>query len=185
MRRQCVGIITGVALLVVSGCEDPGEIVPIAPPGAVIPRESPDEKPAEAQGEQVPESSHGAAKIVSKAAYQPAPPTAIGETKTTEGGVKYQTLKEGTGPVYKWGQRGTFHYVGSLADGGKEFDSSRTRNKPADFRIGGDDLIRGWQEGLPGMKVGEIRKLTIPPELAYAETGKGRDSCRRDLDLRG
>jgi FKBP-type peptidyl-prolyl cis-trans isomerase len=173
MRRQYVGMITGIALLVVCGCEDPGEIVPIAPPGAVIPRDNPDDKPAEAQGEQVPESSHGAAKITSTAAYQPAPPTAIGETRTTEGGVKYQTLKEGTGPVYKWGQRGTFHYVGTLADSGREFYSSRTKNKPEDFRIGGDDLIRGWQEGLPGMKVGEIRKLTIPPELAYGETGKG------------
>ena len=108
MRSRCVGIITGLALLVLSGCEDPGEIVPIAPPGANIPKVSPDESPAEAQGEAVPSTDTATAPAVttSSAAYKPAPPTAIGETKTTEGGVKYETLKEGTGPEYKWGQRG-------------------------------------------------------------------------------
>jgi FKBP-type peptidyl-prolyl cis-trans isomerase len=173
MRSPCVGIITGLALLAVSGCGDPGEIVPISPPGANIPRTSPDETPAEAQGETLPTSESTAPpKVVSTPAFSPAPPTAIGETKTTEGGVKYQTLTEGTGPVYKWGQRGTFHYVGTLADGGREFDSSRARNKPMDFRIGGDPLIKGWEQALPGMKVGETRKLTIPPALGYQDQAK-------------
>jgi FKBP-type peptidyl-prolyl cis-trans isomerase len=108
----------------------------------------------------------------SSAAYKPAPPTAIGESRTTEGGVKYETLKEGSGPVYKWGQRGTFHYVGTLADSGKEFYSSRSKGSPESFRIGGDQLIRGWEEGLPGMKIGELRKLFIPSPLAYGEKGK-------------
>ena len=58
------------------------------------------------------------------AAYKPAPPTAIGETKTTEGGVKYETLKEGTGPELKRGQRSTFHYVGTLATDNTVFDST-------------------------------------------------------------
>jgi FKBP-type peptidyl-prolyl cis-trans isomerase len=172
MRSLCAGIMTGVALLVLSGCGDPGEIVPILPPGANNPRISPDDSPADALGE-TPASSETSAAPVAKStpAYKPAPPTAIGETKTTEGGVKYETLKEGTGPEYKWGQRGTFHYVGRLADSGKVFDSSHARNAPSNFRIGGDPLIRGWQEALPGMKVGETRKLTIPPELAYKADG--------------
>jgi FKBP-type peptidyl-prolyl cis-trans isomerase len=173
MRSPCAGIITGLALVVLSGCGDPGEIVPIAPPGANIPKVSPDASPAEALGEALPSTESSAPTVAgSAAAYKPAPPTAIGETRTTEGGVKYETLKEGTGPVYQWGQRGTFHYVGTLAESGKEFHSSRSKNLPESFRIGGDQLIRGWEEGLPGMKVGEIRKLTIPPALAYGDKGK-------------
>jgi FKBP-type peptidyl-prolyl cis-trans isomerase len=174
MRSPSVGIITGLAFLVLAGCGDPGEIVPISPPGANIARVSPD-SPAEALGETVPTSSDSSStpKVVSTPTYKPAPPTAIGETRTTEGGIKYETLKEGTGPTYLWGQRGTFHYVGTMADGGREFDSTRTKNAPASFRIGGDSLIRGWEEGLPGMKVGETRKLTIPPEHAYGDKGKG------------
>jgi FKBP-type peptidyl-prolyl cis-trans isomerase len=173
MRSRCAGILTGLTFLVLSGCEEPGEIVPIAPPGANIPRVSPDASPAEAQGEAVsPIGGSAPAVSSSTAAYKPAPPTAIGETKTTERGVKYETLKEGTGPEYKRGQQGTFHYEGKLAEGNKVFDTTRTTNSPRNFRIGGDKLIEGWEEALPGMKVGELRKLTIPPELAYKETGK-------------
>jgi FKBP-type peptidyl-prolyl cis-trans isomerase len=173
MRSLCAGIMTGVALLVLGGCEDPGEIVPTSPPGANIPKVSPDDSPSEAQGETPPSSEPSAPAITtSTAAYKPAPPTAIGETKTTEGGVKYETLKEGTGPEYKWGQRGSFHYVGRLAEDGRIFDSSRARGAPNNFRIGGDPLIRGWEEALPGMKVGETRKLTIPSELAYQAKGR-------------
>jgi FKBP-type peptidyl-prolyl cis-trans isomerase len=175
MRSQCVGLITGLALLVLSGCEGPGAIGPIAPPGANIPKVDPSDSASQAVGETVPESgADGAPPPATKStpAYKPAPPTAIGETRTTEGGVKYETLKEGYGPVYQWGQRGSFHYVGTLADGGSVFDTTRTKNTPASFRIGGDPLIRGWEEGLPGMKVGEVRKLTIPPELGYGEKGR-------------
>jgi FKBP-type peptidyl-prolyl cis-trans isomerase FkpA len=172
MSSRSVGIITGLALMVLSGCEDPGEIVPIAPPGATIPRNSPDAGPAEAQGEYPATSEVSAPSMTSSVPYKSAPPTAIGETKTTEGGVKYQTLKEGTGAEYKRGQKGTFHYVGTLEKTNTVFDSTRTKNTPRSFRIGGDPLIKGWEEALPGMKVGEIRKLTVPPELAYRETGK-------------
>jgi FKBP-type peptidyl-prolyl cis-trans isomerase len=173
MRSPCARIITGLALLVLAGCGEPGEIVPIAPPGANIPKVSPDASPAEAQGETLPDMDTSAAPVVktSAPAYKPAPPTAVGESRTTEGGVKYETLKVGSGPEYKWGQRGSFHYVGTLADSGKVFDSSRAKNSPYNIRIGGDSLIRGWEEGLPGMKVGEIRKLTVPPELAYKDKG--------------
>ena len=119
MRSRCVEIMTGVALLVLSGCEDPGQIVPIAPPGANIPRVSPDASPAEAQGEAVAGYRSASRRRVAAAAYKPAPPTAIGETKTTERGVKYETLKEGTGAELKRGQRATFHYVGKLAANGQ------------------------------------------------------------------
>jgi FKBP-type peptidyl-prolyl cis-trans isomerase len=172
MKSACARIMTGMVLLVLCGCEDPGEIVPIAPPGTDSPKISPDVSPSEAQGETPPSSESSTPPVAtSSAAYKPAPPTAIGESRTTEGGVKYETLKAGTGPEYKWGQRGAFHYVGRLEDSGKVFDSSRARSSPYNIRIGGDSLIRGWEEALPGMKVGETRKLTIPPELAYKEKG--------------
>ena len=171
MRLRCVEIMTGFALLVLSGCEDPGPIVPIAPPGANVPRVSPDAGPAEAQGETVPESQSSAPPNTVAAAYKPAPSTAIGETKTTEKGVKYETLKEGTGPELKRGQRASFHYEGRLAADNTVFDESRSKNKPLSCRLGGDPLIEGWEDALPGMKVGEIRKLTIPPEMGYKEKG--------------
>jgi FKBP-type peptidyl-prolyl cis-trans isomerase FkpA len=169
-----VEIMTGFALLFLSGCDDPGPIVPIAPPGANVPRISPDEKPAEAQGEAVPDDTGGVpASVAAEAAHKPAPPTAIGETKTTEKGVKYETIQEGTGPELKRGQRATFHYVGRLQKDNSIFDESRRTNRPLTARMGGNPpLIEGWEDALPGMRVGEIRKLTIPPELAYGEKGK-------------
>jgi FKBP-type peptidyl-prolyl cis-trans isomerase len=172
MRSRCVEIMTGIALLISFGCEDPGPIVPISPPGANIPRVSPDASPAEATGEAITDTGGVPAPVAAAAAYKPAPPTAIGETKTTERGVKYETLKEGTGPELKRGQRATLHYEGRLATDNMVFEESRSKNRPYSVRLGGDPpVIQGWEEGLPGMKVGETRKLTIPPELAYGERG--------------
>jgi FKBP-type peptidyl-prolyl cis-trans isomerase len=171
MRLRCVEFMTGFALLLLSGCEEPGQIVPIAPPGANIPKVSPDKAPAEAQGETLAASGTTAPATKVSAAFKPAPPTAIGETLTTERGVKYQTLKEGTGAVLARGQRAKFHYEGRLQKDNTVFDSTRSRKDPMSARIGGDPLIQGWEEGIPGMKVGEIRKLIIPPELGYGERG--------------
>jgi FKBP-type peptidyl-prolyl cis-trans isomerase len=84
--------------------------------------------------------------------------------------LKVEDLKEGTGAAATAGQRVTVHYVGTLTDGTK-FDSSRDRGKGFDFKLGAGQVIKGWDQGVAGMKVGGLRKLTIPHELAYGERG--------------
>lgn len=76
----------------------------------------------------------------------------------------------GKGPEAKAGDTVKVHYVGTLTDG-KEFDSSRKRNEPFKFDLGAGNVIKGWDQGVAGMKVGGKRKLTIPPSLAYGPRG--------------
>jgi FKBP-type peptidyl-prolyl cis-trans isomerase len=85
-------------------------------------------------------------------------------------GLKIETIKEGTGAVVKSGDKITVHYTGTLADG-TVFDSSKTKNEPFTLTIGVGQVIPGWDLGLIGMKVGEVRKLTIPSNLAYGASG--------------
>jgi FKBP-type peptidyl-prolyl cis-trans isomerase len=79
-------------------------------------------------------------------------------------------IKLGDGAEAKAGQSVTVHYVGTLTDG-KKFDSSRDRGKGFSFKLGAGQVIKGWDQGVAGMKVGGLRKLTIPPELAYGDRG--------------
>jgi FKBP-type peptidyl-prolyl cis-trans isomerase len=81
-----------------------------------------------------------------------------------------EDLKVGTGAEARAGQQVTVHYVGTLTDGNK-FDSSRDRGKGFGFKLGAGQVIQGWDQGVAGMKVGGLRKLTIPPHLAYGERG--------------
>ncbi len=81
-----------------------------------------------------------------------------------------ETLRPGEGAEAKTGDRVTVHYVGTLVDGSK-FDSSRDRGKGFSFHLGRGEVIRGWDQGVRGMRIGELRKLTIPPELAYGAGG--------------
>jgi FKBP-type peptidyl-prolyl cis-trans isomerase FkpA len=87
--------------------------------------------------------------------------------------------KQGTGAEARRGQSVRVHYTGwlyepSAADKkGKKFDSSRDRNDPFEFRLGGGEVIPGWDEGVAGMKVGGTRTLTIPPQMAYGRSGAG------------
>ena len=85
-------------------------------------------------------------------------------------GLIIEDLVVGSGPAAKTGDTVSVHYTGTLLDGQK-FDSSRDRGEPFTFTIGVSQVIQGWQEGLIGMQPGGIRKLTIPPELAYGERG--------------
>jgi len=91
---------------------------------------------------------------------------------TTKSGLKYEDLKEGTGAEAKKGDTVEVHYTGTLTNG-KKFDSSLDRNEPFSFKLGAGMVIKGWDEGVAGMKVGGKRKLMIPPELGYGARGAG------------
>ena len=81
-----------------------------------------------------------------------------------------EDLVTGEGAEAAAGQRVSVHYTGWLTDGSK-FDSSKDRNEPFDFPLGAGHVIRGWDEGVQGMKVGGKRKLTIPPSMGYGARG--------------
>ncbi|MES9898194.1 MAG: FKBP-type peptidyl-prolyl cis-trans isomerase [Sedimenticola sp.] len=92
--------------------------------------------------------------------------------KMTDSGLKYEDLVEGDGEVAATGRKVLVHYTGWLTSGEK-FDSSLDRNSPFNFNLGAGQVIRGWDEGVQGMKVGGKRKLTIPPQLGYGAAGAG------------
>lgn len=93
-------------------------------------------------------------------------------TSTTASGLVIEELVIGAGGAAAAGQRVSVHYTGWLTDG-KKFDSSKDRNDPFGFSLGAGHVIRGWDEGVQGMKVGGKRKLTIPPVLGYGAHGAG------------
>lgn len=99
-----------------------------------------------------------------------APTKVTGDGVKTESGLQYWDIKLGLGPVAKTGDHVKVHYTGWLTTG-KKFDSSVDANQPFDFTLGQGDVIKGWDEGVAGMKVGGKRQLRIPPELAYGEAG--------------
>ncbi len=81
-----------------------------------------------------------------------------------------EEVKQGAGAEAASGTTVTVHYVGTLTDG-KKFDSSRDRGQGFTFRLGAGQVIKGWDQGVAGMKIGQIRRLTIPPHLAYGDRG--------------
>jgi FKBP-type peptidyl-prolyl cis-trans isomerase FkpA len=95
---------------------------------------------------------------------------------TTPSGLKIEEVKVGTGETAVAGKNVTVHYTGWLTDGviqGKKFDSSKDRGDPFVFSLGKGQVIKGWDEGVQGMKVGGVRKLTIPAALGYGSRGAG------------
>ena len=94
------------------------------------------------------------------------------QKETTPSGLAFIDITVGTGTAAKAGDNVTVHYTGYLTDG-KKFDSSVDRGQPFTFPLGAGRVIRGWDEGVAGMKVGGKRKLIIPPALAYGDRGAG------------
>jgi FKBP-type peptidyl-prolyl cis-trans isomerase FkpA len=92
---------------------------------------------------------------------------------TTPSGLKYVDEVIGTGDQARLGRTVSVHYTGTLTDGTK-FDSSVDRGQPYEFRLGAGSVIRGWDEGILGMRVGGKRRLIVPPELGYGAQGQGK-----------
>ncbi|HVL56001.1 MAG TPA: FKBP-type peptidyl-prolyl cis-trans isomerase [Burkholderiaceae bacterium] len=95
---------------------------------------------------------------------------------TSASGLKIEDLTEGSGATASAGDQVSVHYTGWLyenGEAGRKFDSSRDRGDPFRFALGAGHVIRGWDEGVQGMKVGGVRRLIIPPELGYGARGAG------------
>lgn len=114
-------------------------------------------------------------------------PAKPAERMVTASGLAYVDTVVGTGASPKVGQRCQVHYTGWLADGrggkGKKFDSSLDRGTPLAFPVGVGYVIKGWDEGLMGMKVGGKRTLFVPPHLGYGRRGTGDGSIPPNADL--
>jgi len=100
------------------------------------------------------------------------PPVDKPDNQTSQDGVATREIVVGEGPLAESGDILTVHYVGTLPDG-KVFDSSLDRNTPFSFTLGAGQVIRGWDEGLSGMRVGGQRLLVVPPDYGYGEIGVG------------
>jgi FKBP-type peptidyl-prolyl cis-trans isomerase len=103
-----------------------------------------------------------------------APTKVTGDGVKTDSGLQYWDIRIGNGDVAKEGSRVRVHYTGWLTTG-KKFDSSVDAGKPFDFTIGNGEVIKGWEEGVAGMKVGGKRQLRIPPALGYGAEGAPPD----------
>lgn len=102
---------------------------------------------------------------------------------TTAPSVKSETLKQGTGSVVaKNGDTLTVNFITTLSSGQK-VDSSYDRKSLTTFKLGNGEIMKGWDQGLAGMKVGEIRRLTIPPDLAYGSEGNKSLNIPKDATL--
>jgi len=111
-----------------------------------------------------------AALLAQTKANTNAPTKVTGDGVKTASGLQYWDIKVGTGAEAKNGSHVTVHYTGWLTSG-KKFDSSVDAGTPFEFTIGRGDVIKGWEEGVAGMKVGGKRQLRIPPELGYGASG--------------
>lgn len=103
---------------------------------------------------------------------QPVTAAAAPQPGATVTGLKMEDTKVGTGDEAVTGKSVTVHYTGWLTDGTK-FDSSKDHGQPFTFQLGAGQVIKGWDQGVVGMKVGGVRKLTIPPSLGYGANGAG------------
>jgi FKBP-type peptidyl-prolyl cis-trans isomerase len=109
---------------------------------------------------------------IAMAAVNDSPAKVSGGPKATASGVQYWEIKPGTGAAAANGKTVTIHYTGFLEDG-KKFDSSVDRGRPFSFHMGEGSVIKGWDDGIAGMKVGGKRQLKVPPAAAYGDQGKG------------
>lgn len=136
---------------------------------------------ATTQGTSSTSSGSGSTTDSTPAPPPPAPPEASGMI-TTRTGLQYQDLRVGDGALAESGMEALVHYTGTFTDG-RKFDSSYDRQKPYPFRLDSGAVIRGWDEGIQGMRVGGKRKLIVPPHLAYGAAGYGNGAIPPNTTL--
>jgi FKBP-type peptidyl-prolyl cis-trans isomerase len=129
--------------------------------------EPPKPEPAEPEQKQAPTAKPADQKPQEQ---QPQPAASAPPAAPTNEKLEIKDLQVGKGAEAKTGDTVSVHYVGTLPDG-KEFDQSKKRGKPFDFQLGAGQVIKGWDEGVKGMKVGGKRKLVIPPGMGYGARG--------------
>ena len=109
---------------------------------------------------------------IEQTTFAPALGVSLATSTRLPSGMYWRDVTVGDGPVVHPGQQVSVHYVGTFPDG-EEFDASREGSAPFTFRLGGGEVIRGWDEGVDGMHVGGKRQLVIPPALGYGTEGSG------------
>jgi FKBP-type peptidyl-prolyl cis-trans isomerase len=150
----------------------------IPAPDAAAPAETPATAPATpaasatAPAAAAPAPAPAPAEAAPAETAQAEPAAAQPETVTTPSGLQYQILQAGSGAEAQTGQTVTVNYTGWLTDGTK-FDSSFDHGQPFQFPLGEHQVIAGWDEGVTGMRIGEKRKLIVPPDLGYGAGGVG------------
>lgn len=149
------------AVLLLYGCTKPpaGEAGPKTPPGATAPAGQPQQPTNPTEDKALQAAQELGTKTTNS-------------VTTTPSGLRYIDVKLGKGAAAKEKETAVVHYTGWLVSGEK-FDSSKDRNEPFRFGIGAGQVIKGWDEGVAGMKPGGIRKLIVPPELGYGDRGIG------------
>jgi len=164
MRFARILTVSAITVALLGAC---GRVEPTTPPEGAAPGGT-----AAPVAEGAAPTAVGAAPATTGAA--PAAPTKLDESQiiTTPSGLKYADLTTGSGAEATPGKQVSVHYTGWLTNGTK-FDSSLDRGEPFTLQLGSGSVIKGWDEGLVGMKVGGKRQLIIPPELGYGDADQG------------
>ena len=162
----------GLAVLAISACGPPPPTIATLPPGSdrtTPPKPESEDDTAQATGETFIDRAAAKKKAVTREPNTPPPVRPISE-RSTPSGLKIQVLQQGTGAVAERGLVLNVQYT-AWVDGGNKFESTREQAAPLQFLLGSHDVIAALNEGVEGMKVGERRRLSVPPSLGYGSKG--------------
>ena len=164
-------LVLAILLVVTIGCS--GDVTSPRPAPTLTATPASTSTPAAAATEAAPTNTPAQASTPASHPTPDAPALPPSAPVQTESGLVYIDVEVGTGQVAEPGTRVTVHYTGMLTIDNSVFDSSVERGEPFQFDLGAGNVIRGWDQGVAGMKVGGRRHLIIPADLAYGEQGFG------------